>query len=384
MAEAIRNGHDDGEPVDLLALPTLVAARAEGVLAATVRMHPAMRELLYLKRVRPLLDRLSMAEREALDAEYACAYGIGWNIASQTLGVLSGWDTSIRIGGRQPNMIYTPRSNYGGWVRIWRSKAAALPTSTALVDRMVHGELALASLGEVMEERVRGRWGITPNIPLDEESVRRQVLQSDLFRAPWMVAVWRPEHNWVVAGAASRYLSGELASDDPALFDLLGRVYADQTFPPRVDEGAGTPSIDLGRQWLVPAAGAGPEVGLDRAIQWVEHGLRRGYRVDFVWEPAERPLDVWEDGLPGVAEAPLMGFLIHTPTMSFLPAIRYEEGEARLEGICEADYDLFRTMTGVEPDKRLTNRDLETLNRVGVAVYGRIPSFAMKVEHQDR
>lgn len=384
MSEPVRKEDLGGGTENLIALPQLVAARAESVLAATVRMHPVVRELLYQRRVRPLLDRLSMAEREALESEFACAFGIGWNCMSQALGILSGLDTSIKIGGRQPNMIYTPRYNYGGWVRVWRSKAAALPATPALVGRLVREELVLASISDAMEERVRGRWGITPNIALDEETVKRALLRSDLFDAPWMVSVWRPEHNWVVVGAASRYLDGSLAADDPALYDLMSRPYADQTFPLKVDEASGRHGVDMGRPWLVPAQNAGPDVGLDRVIPWIEHGLRRGYRVDFVWEPAARPLDVWEDGLPGVAEAPLMGFLVHTPTGSLMPAIRYEDGEARLEGICEEDYDLFREMTGVEPNRRLTNRDLETLNRVGLAIYGRIPSFTMKVEHQER
>lgn len=371
-------------PDRILALPQLVAAEAEAVLASTVRMHPALREALYLLRVRPLLDKLSMAERQALDTEYAASYGIGWNIMSQLLGVLSGHDTSVRIGGRQPNMVYTPRYNYGGWVRIWRSKAAMLPTSPAYIERMVREELGGASRGEAWEERVRGRWGITPNVPLTGEAIRKAILGSDLYSAPWMVAVWRPSHGWVVAGSAMRYLDGATTPDDPAIFDLLSRSYADQTFPPKVDEDLGVSALEMGQPWLVPARNAGPTVGLDNVFPWVELGLRRGWRVDFVWEPAERPLDSWEDGLPGVAETPLQGYLIHTPAASFLVAIRYENGEAKLEGVNEEDYELFESFTGVHPDRRLTNGDLEVLATKGTPIFGRIPSFVMKVERKNQ
>lgn len=374
---------NDGALVKLLSDVQAVAAEAEEVAATTLRFHPAIREVLFQRRVRPLLDRLSMVEREAIVAEWAAATGIGWNILSQTLGVLSGHDASVKIGGRQPNMIYTPRFNRGGWIRVFRSRAAALPLHPSLVRRLVRNEMN-ECVSDDGEARVRGRWGIPTTKDLSPELVESYIRNSELFDAPWMAAIWKPDHEWVVAGVGTRRLSygsqPAMEADDPALYDLYSRPYADQTFPTRVDEESGSWAVETGQPWARTSANVGPEVGLWNVVNWIELGLRKGYRVDFIWEPVDKPLDAWEDGLAEVAETPLQGFLVHCPNASFLAAIRYENGEAKLEGVNPEDFPLFRTMTGVDPEKQLSNQDVERLAILGRPIYGRIPSFSMRVE----
>jgi|GEM_PF-4908717 len=353
----------------------LVVNEAESVAVSTLRYPNVVREAAYLARVMPLFANLSPEEIGVLHRECGYAHGIGWMVLTQALGLMNGQDRSRKMGQSSPTPLYTPKVNYGGWVRLFRSQAAALPAE--MLDAVVRREWSRIAPEDGSEDRCRGTWGISPFAALTKEVLKQAIQESDLFTAPWMAAIWRPRHGWVVAGAATRYLSGDIDVTHPDAMDLFSRQYADQTKPETFD-------VELGC-FTTPGAGGtplnngdpGPSLGIRETIPWVEMALRLGYRLDLVMAPVEEPLDTWEDALVNYSETPLMGVLIQVATASYLPSFQAnpENREVRLEGLDPRDFGVFHAATGVDPARPLTPQDVESLVLLGIPVFGRIPGF---------
>jgi hypothetical protein len=357
----------------------LVAAESTAVAVATARFPNAFREAYYQTRVQPILNRLTTDEMDQLHRGCGFSHGIGWAVLSQTLGILSGQDKSREMGSRSATPLYTPKVNYGGWVRIFRSKAAALPK--AAIPSMV--EEALASLQlEGGEERLRGLYGIPARQPLSRDRVRAALEASDLFEAPWMAAIWRPEHGWAIHGVATRFLDGKIGTNSPDVSDLFRRAFADQVPPPDYDEermGFTAPGSNGSRLTLYRP---GPALGVEPIIHVVEMALSNGYRLDLVHRAIEQPIDSWEGGIAGLGKTPLMGVQILLPTGSVLVAFQVVGTGVRIEGLDKREVDVFQAATGVDPTKQLGLPEVEALVVQGIPVWGRIPSFHALAEQK--
>lgn len=340
----------------------IVAAKAISLAQAGANLPSEFRELRWLLELAPLNLRLFPAEYRGLHMECGFAQSIGWNILSQVLGIVTGHDPDTPVPDRQPHAFYTPRYNYGGWVRIFRSTKAALPQREDVIAPLVDSYLKRAASGSAMEEAVRGLLGIPANRDLTETGVREALLSSDLFTAPWMVATWTSPQGWVVLGNASRFLEGLVRPDQECGIDLLTREHADQSMG--FDETG------------LPILFSGPSLGLEVVIQAVELALRMGYRLDLIHKPIETELDAWEDGIRGFGETPLMGYVIPGPVGHFTVAFQFDGAYTRLEGIGESDYELFRGVTGINPAEPLRNADYEVLAMRGTPIFGRFATFA--------
>jgi hypothetical protein len=338
----------------------VVAAMANHVALSTASYPNAIREATWMRMVQPQLSYLSNAELQGLHRYCGFSHGIGWHILSKMLGIVAGHD-GFDIAPSKPTPLYQPRYNYGGWVRIFRSESARLPLEDSVIDSVV--DMKLASIGSREDEEViRGLFDISPIEKLDRASMREAIVRSDLFRAPWMVAVWQPDSQWVVQGVASRYLDGLEGSLTTPTRDLFTRAYADQT-PLVKPDGY--------------VFGTGPDMGLEAVIIGAELALRKGYRLDLVYEPIRKPLDSWGDGVMKLAETPLMGVCLNTVLASFLVAFQVVEDRIYLEGLDERDYETFQAATGINPTKPLKPGDIERVASMGLPVFGRVPSFSV-------
>lgn len=356
----------------------LLVHEVEDVVITTLRYPNVVREGLYLTRVQPLFGKMTTDEILALPHECGYAHGIGWAVLSQALGIMSGQDRSRKMGMASPTPLYTPKHNYGGWVRIFRSKAAALPLSS--LDFVTDSEWRRLLPGDpASEARARGVWGINPIEGLTWEVLRDAIAASDLFTAPWMAAIWRPDHGWAVQGVATRYLAGDYGFQHrhEDVVELFSRPYADQVRPSAYDASVGAYTfLDAeGRSRFLSRPG--PDLGIREVVKAIEMGLRLGYRIDLLAAPVKAPLETWEDVLVSYSETPLMGVLLQLPTLSLLPSFQAVAAtkEIRIEGIDPRDYEAFHAATGVDPRHPLTPEQIEDLAILGIPVFGRFPSF---------
>lgn len=359
-------------------LTDMIIQEVEAVVTSTLRFPNVVRETMYLARIQPLFGKLTTDEMLGLATECGYAHGIGWSVLSQALGIMSGHDRSRKMGVASPTPLYTPKHNYGGWVRIFRSKAAALPLS--MVDFVTDREWNRILSGDSESEaRARGTWGVNPFIGMTREALREAIAASDLFSAPWMAAIWRPEHGWAIKGVATRYLSGDYGFDQrhSDVAELFSRPFADQVKPSSYDPtvGAYTYLDTNGASRFLSSPG--PDLGIREVIEAIEMGLRLGYRIDLVSAPTKEPLETWEDVLVSYSETPLMGVLLQMPTLSLLPSFQavVSTKEIRVEGVDPRDYEIFREATGIDPERPLTPESIENLAIQGIPVFGRVPSF---------
>jgi hypothetical protein len=340
----------------------VLAAKAMLIAQATARFPTELRETRWVTEVAPLFLKLLPSEIRGIHMECGFAQPVGWNILSHTLGLISGFDEETPVPARMPHALYTPRYNYGGWVRIWRLSEAALPDREAVLGPLVSTYARMAVAGGAMEEIVRGVLGIPPVADLSVIAIRQALLKTDLFAAPWMVSVWTGPNGWVTQGVASRLLNGEAAPEQDCVADLVTRRYADQT-----------PGFDEGGSLIFQS---GPDMGVEAVIKGIEMALRLGYRLDLIWEPIHAAIDSWEDGVMGFGETPLMGFVIPGPVGHFTVGLQYDGVSTRIEGLAESDYVLFRGITGIDPALPLTPGNFEVLAQKGTPIFGRFASFA--------
>jgi hypothetical protein len=343
----------------------ILAAKAVSLALSTARFPPELRECRWVTDIPSEFLKLLPEEIEGFHLDCGFLSPVGWNILSSFMGMAMGFDEMTPVPARLPHALYTPRYNYGGWTRIFRLKAAALPPREDVIGPLVGSFLGLASAGGYSEERVRGVLGIPPTREITQACVREALLASDLFEAPWMVCTWTGPDGWVVEGVASRYKNRELSPDQECAFDLMNRPYADQTHGFN-DDG-------------FPILFSGPEMGFEMVIQAIERALRLGYRLDLVWEPIEKPVDAWEDGVKGPGVTPLMGVVIPGPAGYYTIAFQHDGVHARIEGVAESDYQLFEGITGVHPGQPLRTQDFEKLVLHGTPIFGRFKSYAPAV-----
>ena len=340
----------------------IVAAKSIGVALATARFPTELRETRWCIEVAPLFLRLLPEELRTLHMDCGFAPPVGWNILSSALGLLSGFDEATPVPARLPRALYTPRYNYGGWVRIYRNKAAALRTQEDVIGPLVVHYLGMGLAGGFSEERARGILGIPVTRPMTASVVREALLATDLFSAPWLVSVWTGPNGWVVQGVGSRFLDGQVSPEDECGLDLATRPYAEQL-----------PGYDANG---APIFCSGPDLGLEAVVEAIEMALRLGYRLELIWEPLNTPLDAWEDGVGGFGETPLQGFVIPGPIGHYTVAIQCDGELLRLEGIGESDYELFKGITGINPAEPLRNEHFEILAQKGTPIFGRFATFA--------
>lgn len=338
-----------------------LAMNAGFVAHATARQSAALREALWFTRVNQFMQLLNSTELERSFRYSGFLNGTGWQTLSMTMGIVNGQDP-VKIDGRCAFPLYQPRTNFGGWVRIFRSTKAALPKNDLTVDTTVDAAFRQAQIDQDSEDWVKGIWGLSPVGPVTRDALREGILASDLFTAPWMVATWRRDFQWAVEGIAMDYLRGEAEASSPILHDLFTRPYADQV--PKVDEYGD----------FVP--GTGPSMGIQTVIRGVDTALRFGYRLDLLMDPLEEPLDAWEDGVPDLGETPLMGVVIQSNSACWLVTFGRDRDRWKIGGLAAEDTPAFLETTGVDPAQPLRERDFEQLVGLGVPVWGRIPSFA--------
>ncbi len=346
----------------------LIAQEVRHVLAATASYPNAVREAYYIHRVLPHFPG-KMLPGHLRSISQVCGYasGLGWMIASKVLGVAAGRDYSFFTDKPLPPRSvayphYEPRFNYGGWVRLFRSKAAAMPENSRFFDEYAAYLLSGITYDKDGESEMeaKGIYGIEPYAPITLQTIKEGLKSLGYCEAPWLVAIWHPGSGWVVQGNASRFLDGE-GKLDARTADLLNRPYADQI-----------PGMDADMEWI---PGTGPIMGLRAVMEGTELALRKGYRLDMVVKPVDR-LDSWEDGVPGFAETPLMGVLIHGPVGSFLPAFQStQQGAIRLSGLADDTLPHFREITGIDPTKDLSGKDVDMLSLMGIPVFGRVTTL---------
>lgn len=359
-------------------LTAMIVEEVKSVVASTIRYPNVVRETLYQARVQPLFGKLTTSEIMNLHHECGFAHGIGWAVLSQALGIMSGQDESRKMGKISPTPLYTPKHNYGGWVRIFRLKAAALPLT--MLDFVTDREWSrIVPEDPESEAEARGTWGISPYVPLTREVLKEALEASDLFTAPWMVAIWRPEHGWVVKGAASRYRENPrvFGLEHPETVELFSRPFADQVRPSTFDSTIGAYTFTDDKGAVRNVTNPGPDLGIREVIPAIEMALRLGYRLDLVSAPNPTPMDTWRDAVEAFSETPLMGVLLQMPSLALLPSFQMVAAtkEFRIEGIDPRDYPVFHEGTKINPERPIQPQDIESLVMLGVPVFGRIPSF---------
>lgn len=351
----------------------VLGAAALHVARATARHPSCVRGMMYYARVGQHLGALN--EEELRRAHHYCGYlrDAGWNTLDKALTLISGEDPTLEdLDTTAPITLYAPAANTSGWVRIFRLKSARLSETTEIVDSLVSQWLNIARLNEDQAAEVKGIFGLPIVSSVEPDSLREAILASDLFSAPWMVAMWRPDTKWVVWGVASRFLQGEAELMDLAVQDFLARPRADQSF-----------SID---EFGLVLPGCGPSVGIGQVISAVDYAFQTGSHLELLLEPLDGPIETWSDGVPDFTEMPLMGVVVQTLATSWL--VRYVldvECFWRIAGLDEGDHEPFKLATGVNPKERLGSTDFEALAKRGIRIESWIPTASELVrKHQER
>lgn len=341
----------------------VMSAAVRHVARATARQGAYTRGMLYHTKVGQHLGVLRAPELERAHGFCGFLHGAGWHILDKTLAYIAGDDPELEgVDTAGTITLYSPRLNAGGWVRIFRLKSARLPETPKVVDSLVSQWLNIARLNSDSSAEVKGLFGLSPMSTLEPGPLREAILASDLFSAPWVVAMWRPDTKWVVWGVASRYLQKEADRMDFAVQDLFTRPRADQSFV--VDEFG----------LILP--GCGPSVGIEQVIAAVDYAFQTGARLDIIPEPLDGPVESWSDNVPTFTEDPLMGVLIQIPGAYWLVSfVLDDEFHWRIFGLAKKDHEAFFLATGVNPAERLQPSDFETLASRGRVIESRVESF---------
>ena len=226
---------------------------------------------------------------------------------------------------------------------------------------MVESAFRHAHLDQDSQDWVRGIWGLPPAAPITLEGLKEAILASDLFSAPWMVAVWTPDNQWVVEGIAGTYLRKEADASNPIFTDLLTLRRGDQVA--KLDKYGD----------VVP--GTGPSLGIQTVISGVDLALRLGYSLDLLPTPFHAPVDSWEDGVPGFGESPLMGVALLSKGRRWLLRFRRDHDQWWAEGLKPEDLPTIRNLIGFDASIPLDVIDIEWLLAKGNPIWARIPSL---------